>query len=227
MTDNVWNERKSLNLWTAWRHYVPRRAVRFIRGCLWFIRSGRQFSAPLAICSHLQLVSSVFRHGSVCFKTPYISVYDIYMEYGPARNCRRIFRSKFHAKKVPSRKIIHNLANKRTSAGLLTDKKTKHKRLVLTERKLDDIGAWLEHTPRKSLKRLSQETGVSQSSSSRATQLLKLGPYKTTVIHTLQPRDPGNRVHLCSWFLQSVVEGEIDPQLIFLSDKGGFPCRDT
>jgi hypothetical protein len=35
------------------------------------------------------------------------------------------------------------------------------------------IGARLEHTPRKSLKRLAQETGMSKSSARTATQLLK------------------------------------------------------
>jgi hypothetical protein len=44
---------------------------------------------------------------------------------------------------------------------------------VLTEQKLDDIGARLEHTPGKSLKRLTQETGVSKSTVRTATQLLK------------------------------------------------------
>jgi hypothetical protein len=43
--------------------------------------------------------------------------------------------------------------------------------------------ARLEYIPRKSLKRLAQETGVSESRARRATQLLKLRPYKTTVIH--------------------------------------------
>jgi hypothetical protein len=57
-------------------------------------------------------------------------------------------------------------------------KKQKHKRRVLTEEKLDHIGARLEHTPRKSLGRLAQETGVSNSSARTATQLLKLRPYK-------------------------------------------------
>jgi transposase len=50
--------------------------------------------------------------------------------------------------------------NKLRTTGLLIDKKQKHKRRVLTEEKLDDIGARLEHTPRKSLKRLAQENGV-------------------------------------------------------------------
>jgi hypothetical protein len=52
------------------------------------------------------------------------------------------------------------------------DKKQKHKRLVLSE-KLDAIGARLEDTPRKSLKRLAQETGMSKSSARTAKQLLK------------------------------------------------------
>jgi hypothetical protein len=40
-----------------------------------------------------------------------------------------------------------------------------------------------ERTPRKSLKLIVQETGVSKSSAGTATQLLKLRHHKTTVIH--------------------------------------------
>jgi hypothetical protein len=48
---------------------------------------------------------------------------------------------------------------------LVIDKKTKHKHQVLTtEEKLDDIGARLEHAPRKSLERLAEEIEVSKSS---------------------------------------------------------------
>jgi hypothetical protein len=94
---------------------------------------------------------------------------------------------------------------------------------VLTEEKLDDIGAKLGHTPRKSLKRLAQEPGVSKFSA--ATQLLKLRPCTTTVIDALQPLDPPSRVHFCSWFLQPVVKGEIDPQLALFSDEAWFQLR--
>jgi hypothetical protein len=62
------------------------------------------------------------------------------------------------------------------------DKKQKHKRRMFTEM-LDDTGARLKHTPRKLLKCLTHETEVSKSSAITATQLLKLRPYKTTVIH--------------------------------------------
>jgi transposase len=111
-------------------------------------------------------------------------LYDTYVKYGSARKCRRKFRRKFHDERVRSRQTFHNLLNKHRSTGLLIDKKQKHKRRVLADEKLDDIGARLEHTPRKSLKRLAQETGVSKCNARRATQLLKLRPYKTTVIRS-------------------------------------------
>jgi hypothetical protein len=118
----------------------------------------------------------------------------------------RKFGCKFRDENVPSIQTIHNLVNKLRTTGVLTDEN------------LDYIGARLEHTPRKSLKLLAQETGVSKSSAREATQLLKHRPRKTA-IHALQPRDPTSRVHFCSWFLQSVVEGEIDQQLTFFSDE--------
>jgi transposase len=85
--------------------------------------------------------------------------------------------------RVPSRQTIHNMGNKLRTKGLLKDKKQKHKRRVLIEEKLDDIGAKLERTPRKSMKRRTQETGVQKSNVRTSTQFLKLGHYKKTVIH--------------------------------------------
>jgi hypothetical protein len=92
--------------------------------------------------------------------------------------------------------------NKLRSTGLLIYNKRKHKRRVLTEEKSDDIGARLEHTPRKSLKRLAQGTGVSRSSGEMATHVLKLRPYKTPVIHTrlaaARSREQGSFLQLVS-----------------------------
>jgi hypothetical protein len=53
------------------------------------------------------------------------------------------------------------------------------------------------------------KTGLLKPSARRTTQLLKLRHYKT-VIHALQNRGPASRVHFCSWFLQCVIEDEID-----------------
>jgi hypothetical protein len=90
--------------------------------------------------------------------------------------------------------------NKLTT-GLLTDKEQKRKRRVLTDEKLHATGARLEHTPRKSLKRLAQDTGVSQSSVRGATQFLKLRLYKTTAIHE---RFCSRAIQLAGFILQLV-----------------------
>jgi transposase len=66
-------------------------------------------------------------------------VYDTYVKYGSARKCRR----KFRGERVPSRQTIHNLVNRLRTTGFLIDKKTKQKRRVLTEEKLDEIWARL------------------------------------------------------------------------------------
>jgi transposase len=101
-----------------------------------------------------------------------VYLYETYVKYGCGRKRRQKFRRKFRDETVPSRQTIYNLQNKLRTTGLLTDKKQKHKPRALTEQKLDGIGVRLKHAPRKSLKRLAQEPGVSKSSARTATQLL-------------------------------------------------------
>jgi hypothetical protein len=102
-----------------------------------------------------------------------VFLYESSMKYGSLAKCRQKFRRKFRDERVSSRKTIHNLINKLRTTWFLIDRKQKRKRRVLTEEKLDPIGARLEHTPVKSLKGLAQETGVPKSSARTATQLLK------------------------------------------------------
>ncbi|PNF16955.1 hypothetical protein B7P43_G03166, partial [Cryptotermes secundus] len=85
-----------------------------------------------------------------------VLLYDTYVKYGSATKCRIKLQRKFRYERLPSRQTIYELMDR-----------------VLTKGKLDDIGTRLEHTPRKSLNRLTQETGVSKPSSGTATHLLK------------------------------------------------------
>jgi hypothetical protein len=59
-----------------------------------------------------------------------VFLYDTYVKYGSAGKCRRKFRDE----RVPNRQTSHNFVIK-LRTGLLTDKKTKHKRRVLNEEK--------------------------------------------------------------------------------------------
>jgi uncharacterized protein YjiS (DUF1127 family) len=77
----------------------------------------------------------------------HLFLFDTYVKYGSTRKCRRTFLRKFHDERDPSRQTTHNLVNKHRLTELLIDKKQRHKLRVLTEEKLDDIGAHLEHSP--------------------------------------------------------------------------------
>ena len=69
---------------------------------------------------------------------------------------------------------IRRQAKRFEETGSVKNRNVNCRRHVLTEDTLDEIGERLEHNPQKSLKRLSQETGVSVPSVQRATKLLKL-----------------------------------------------------
>jgi hypothetical protein len=108
----------------------------------------QEYTAVINSISHLfsvQLVSSVVRHGAAYFRATCISVCHPY-KIRSARKCRRKFRRTFRDERVPSRQTIHNLVNTLRTTGLSTDNKQKHKRPVLTEEKLDDIGSKLLNT---------------------------------------------------------------------------------
>ena len=96
---------------------------------------------------------------------------------------RRKFRVKFPGGPVPNPSTIRRQAKIFKETGSIKNRKMNRRRHVLTEEILDEIGQRLEHTPQKSLKCLSQETGVSVSSVQRATTLLKLHIYLVN-IHT-------------------------------------------
>ena len=85
---------------------------------------------------------------------------------------------------MPNPSTIREQAKGFKETGSVKNRKINRRRHVLKEETLDDIVQRLEHTPQKSLKRLSQETGVSVSSVQRATKLLmELKPYKISVVH--------------------------------------------
>ena len=104
-----------------------------------------------------------------------------------------LFRDRFPYIRAPHRDTVRKLVNRFRETGSVLDRKPQRTH-VLTEEKFDEIEQTLERSPRKSLSKLSQGTGVSQFSAWKATTLLKLKPYKITVVQELQSRDTVSRV---------------------------------
>jgi hypothetical protein len=79
------------------------------------------------------------------------------VKYGYSRTCRRKFGRKFRDERFPSTQTFHHFVNKLRIMELLVNKKQNR----------------LEQPPRKSLKYVAQEIGVSKSTARRAARLLK------------------------------------------------------
>jgi hypothetical protein len=93
---------------------------------------------------------------------------------------------------------------------------------VLTEGELNEISHRLGNSPKKSLRRLSQQTGGSLGSAWTATGLLHIRPYKITVVPEIKPVDYKKKAKFCNWFINHVHDQLIDSKLIFFRDEANF-----
>ena len=91
-----------------------------------------------------------------------IFMYDSYVRTKSCREVTRLFRDRFTDIRAPHRDTVRKLVNRFRETSSVLDRKPQRTRHVLTEENIDEIGQTLERSPRKSLSRLSQETGVSQ-----------------------------------------------------------------
>ena len=90
-----------------------------------------------------------------------VYIHNTYMK--SRKSCsetRRKFPVKFPGRPVPNPSTIRRQAKRFKETGSVKNRKVNHQHHVLTEETLDEIGERLEHTSKKSLKRLSQETDV-------------------------------------------------------------------
>jgi hypothetical protein len=77
---------------------------------------------------------------------------------------------------------------------------------------------------------LGNKEEVSKETVRTATKLLKLLPYKTTVVPSLQLHDPVARFNSSNWSLLSVHDDELASELTLLSSEAGFinvMCRSS
>jgi hypothetical protein len=95
---------------------------------------------------------------------------------------------------------------------------------ILTEKKGLDISDRMLQSPKKSIRKLSQQVGVSCGMAHTALKkCLRLHPYKITAVHELKPGDSAKRVACCKWFLDFLDhEGEDILDATFFTDEAYF-----
>ena len=107
--------------------------------------------------------------------------------------------------------------------GTIHDKICSGKPKKLTKPALRDVTNKLERSPTKSLRRLSQETGLSLGSTHHAVHKMKFHPYKVQFVHELKAHDTESHVNFCEWFTAFVVgKGENILDKTFFTNEAWF-----
>ena len=148
---------------------IIRRGIYTCSRVLWFRKPQRDpASVRFQYCVHCSCVECEFsfmRYSAV----QRIFICNTFMKKSSWRKCRRKFRRQFPDSSVPDKTTIYRLVKKFNYTGSVQNKKPQVNKRVLTEEKLDEIGFRLEQSPKKSLRRLAQQVGVSKSSVQLAT----------------------------------------------------------
>ena len=96
-----------------------------------------------------------------------IFVCKCYFKWESPSRVRTEYIQTFLGEVPPSRFTIHEIMKKFETTGSVANKKWNCKHTVLTEETLDEIGASFERTPTKSIPKLAQRVGISESSAHR------------------------------------------------------------
>jgi hypothetical protein len=99
---------------------------------------------------------------------------------------KNAFRNYFPDSVVPNKSTIQRLVESFRETGRIGDKRRSCRPSVLSNDSLEDIRARLLQSPRRSLRKLPQQTGMTYGSVQRATQRLKLHLYRVLLRHGLR-----------------------------------------
>ena len=126
------------------------------------------------------------------------------------------FQAQFPETKVPLPNTVRQLIQKLKETGSMCDATRSGKPSILTEKKVLDISERMLQSPKKSIRKLSQQVGGSHSTAHTALKTcLCLHSSKITTVHELKPGDSAKRVAYCKQFFRLSCPGR----------RGHFGCH--
>jgi len=135
--------------------------------------------------------------------------------------CQQQFLEKFGRRHPSSKYCIWALSKKLETKGTLLDELTGG-RPKMSEETIQIVKDWLQASPKKSLRRISQESGLSRSTCQRAAKKSKLHACRTSVLHELKEPDQVKRVAYCRWFQTHLKENPGILDYAWFSDEAWF-----
>jgi hypothetical protein len=126
---------------------------------------------------------------------------------------------------MPHRNAVRQLIQKFKETGFVCDATRSGRPSILTEKKVLDISDRMLQSPKKSSGNYPSSLAPHMARPIQLFKkvLLRLQPYKITLMHELTPRDSAKRVAYCKWFLDLLDrEGEDILDDTFFTDEAYF-----
>jgi hypothetical protein len=151
-----------------------------------------------------------------------ITIVEAYVCTGSIKETRDIFGGKFPGIGLPVNSSIQDLVKKWCTTGSVANAKKNRAPSICMPAVIVDIQARMIRSPTKSTRKLSQQTNVSRRSCQHVLQFLQMKPYRMTCVQELRQKDKAKRAYYCTWLLQTIVSGLLDPLLYFMCDEVWF-----
>lgn len=141
------------------------------------------------------------------------------------QSCREQFQERFPDAEFTNDTFVQHvrrIVDRFRNTASVCKGKSSGRPTVLTEEVVNDVQQRLEVSPRKSLRTLSAQTGLSYGSCQKACKKsLHLHPYKISVLQQLLPPDFQRREQYCHWFNENLNNNNILDKTFF-SDEAWF-----
>ena len=111
------------------------------------------------------------------------------------KQCQAAFFRKYGGRKPATKQTIANLVKLETTGSVLHIHASG--KPPMSDQTVADVKQRLQQSPKKSLRKLSQENGLSYTTSQRATKKAKLKAYRVTIVQELKPLDTQKRMAYC------------------------------
>ena len=135
---------------------------------------------------------------------------EFYVQMRSIKQTREMFANRFPNLPIPAKLTIQWRA---TGSGANAPKNIPAP--VRTPELTSRIQEMMTRSPRKSTRRLALQVGASDRTCRRVLHQLHMRAYHMTVVHELKQPDKVKLVRYCNWLNQMIVDGRLDPTLVY------------
>ena len=159
-------------------------------------------------------------------------IVEKYLKYKSFAKAQNDFKRHFHSKDSPSKQLITYWVKKFRKYGTVHNLNAKspakeshsgRPRSVRNQANIDNVRESVGRSPKKSLRRRSQELNISRSSLRVIlVKDLNMYPYSIQIKQSLTNADMVKRTEMCQWFADKLEEDETFLDDVWFSDEAHF-----